>query len=682
MKLISCKIIVFLLLLTMLINNQTYASDDLDSLLDLPLAELKNQEVFSVSKQTETAFEAPAPVYVITGDDIRRSGVTNIPDALRMAPGIQVAKMDSNKWSVTSRGFSGQFSNKLLVMIDGRSVYTPLFSGVYWDTQDTMLEDIERIEVIRGPGATIWGTNAVNGIINIITRNSKFTQGGVVTALAGNEEKGSLAARYGGKINDKANYRVYAKNINRGSSTLLKDDKLVDYLNKANLPNADKSYDAWIMSQSGFRVDFNKDLSNAFSLQGDMYNGQNKQSIFTPLITAPFFENHLNDEDVKGGNLVAKWIKNESNGSSAELQSYFDYAKRNSYFLHQTISTFDTDFQKHIILNKNNKLSWGLGARFISDNLSDIPQLNYLENSRDYKIYSSFLQNKTNFLDDKGSLILGSKFEYNDYTGFEYQPSAKLAWLVNQNNTLWASVSRAVRTPSRGEHGLVLTALKAQFFDETSTKEFVKQNVLDDKLNSEELLAYELGVKTYPTNKISLDLSTFLNFYKLRRFDVGTIVGSNNIDYLANNNGRGKTYGAELASAFNINKSLNLYANYSFIYMDLDNKVDDTVANLTESDGSRTPSHMLNLMSRLNLTDKIEFDTTAYYVSKIVFSSGKVDSYVKFDARLAWKPKENIELSLVGQNLFDSKHQEYERALYSLPTEIERSIFAKATFKF
>ncbi len=443
-----------------------------ENFLQMSLEDLANIEITSVSRQPERIIDAPAAVTVITNEDIRRSGATSIPEALRLADNLTVAQKNSHDWAISARGFNTELGNKLLVMIDGRTIYSPLFSGVFWDRQDYLLEDIDRIEVISGPGGTLWGANAVNGVINIITKKAQDTQGTHLEAIGGSELRSATALRYGGKLAENVSYRIYGKYFDR-------DDEAFG--------NGDNAHDGWHMSQGGFRVDAEASVANTFTVQGDIYGG--REDVSTG-----------GTGQVNGGNILGRWTHRFSAGSDMSLQMYYDKTdfsvpQPGNVFMgipltpagvfKDTLDTYDVDFQHRFILNDRNKIVWGLGYRSTHDAVDASPSLTFVPAHLDHDLYNGFIQDEIK-LHDKLSLTLGTKLEHNDYTGWEAEPSVRLQWKVSQNQLLWSAVSRAVRMPSRIDRDVrFLTVLPAP------------QNLLigDSNFKSENVLAYELGYR-------------------------------------------------------------------------------------------------------------------------------------------------------------------------------------------
>lgn len=643
------------------------AAQNLDNLLNMSFKDLNKVKVTSVSKKEENAFESAAAIYVITGDDIRRAGATSIAEALRMAPGLDVAQQDSATWAISSRGFNAQYANKLLVLMDGRTVYTPLFSGVYWDEQDTLLEDVDRIEIIRGPGATLWGANAVNGVINIITKSAQNTQGTYVESLVGTHDTNADAVRYGGKTLNNVYYRAYAKYKTVNNS---------DTARSTNSGAGINASDGWYQSRTGFRADWDKNSIDKGTLHGDLFDSQERQEYYLPGITGGV----NGDEHFRGGNVVGNWEHKFSNVSNISLQTYVDYIQRNMAILNQERTTFDLDLQHTWNFHPRNELIWGLGYRYFADQLGQKTiggntYLDYTPDESDNSLYSGFIQDKIALVPEKLFLTLGSKVEHHYYTSWEIEPNARLAWLLDDRQTLWGAVSRATRTPTRGEHGLALLGA-------TDPLNTYQQGNVDYK--SEYLTAYEAGYRLQPNWRMQFDISSFYNTYtNLQTFEQGYTDGVTKYYLDAENNAFGESYGVELGSRFSVTKDWNLYANYSFMLLDIhlkDGIFEPAPTVSSESNETRSAKNKFNVLSRLNLPNHIEFDNNLYYVDNI--SSIGIPSYIRFDTRIGWKPLEGFELSFVGQNLLDNSHPEFEAPLYSLPTEVGRSFYGKVSYKF
>ncbi|MEW8024963.1 MAG: TonB-dependent receptor [Candidatus Thiodiazotropha sp.] len=646
------------------------ANESVNSYFDLSLEDLLSVEVTSASKKKQRLNEVASAVYVITNADIRRSGVTSIPEALRLAPGINVARLDANKWAITSRGFNNQFANKLLVLIDGRSVYTPVFSGVYWDVQDTMLEDIDRIEVIRGPGASLWGANAVNGVINIITKPASETQGGMLVAGAGNEEKALVGLRFGSELNASTHGRYYLKFKSSDSFYA----PILD----------EQAGDDWDKIQAGFRFDGQAADTDRWTFQGDVYESDVNQRVDqwkdpsdpANIVFAPtFLSPSSNDEvDVTGWNLLSRWDHIYSNRSSSSLQIYYDHTNRKGVILGQEIDTLDIDFNHRIQFNESHDFLWGLGYRWIDADFSNTFNVMLLDENRAVDIISAFLQDEITLLPGRLLFTLGSKFEHNDFTGFEIQPSARLAWLLSENSTLWGSVSRAVRTPSYAEDDsrVVINIIGPAVF---------YTNGRDDVV-SEELLAYEIGYRIKPKDNISFELAVFYNEYE----NLQSIANSPSPTNLVfGNQLEANAYGLEWVIDWRPLEWWQLSANYS--YLRIDGKPDESLLfNQNEVIEDASPNHQFTLRSSMDLRHRISLDFWLYYVDALETSSILtqlgVPEYTSFNAHLAWQANENLEVSVVGQNLLDDRHREYIGAQNLTQTEVERTIYAKVLWEF
>ncbi len=651
-----------------------HAADDdqaIQSLINLSLEDLDNVEVTSVSRKPESRFRAAAAVTVLSGDDIRRSGATNIAEALRLVPGINVARIDSNKWAITARGFNRQFSNKLLVLIDGRSVYTPLFSGVYWDVQDMVLADVDRVEVIRGPGATLWGANAVNGIINIITKSAEFTQGTHITSLYGNEEKGTFEGRYGGEAGENLFYRAYGK-------YLMKDES-------KTATAGGGTGDDWDQARAGFRADWNKSWNESFQFQGDIYTGHEEQTYFLPgLVTVGVSSPIDGDERVFGGNLLGSWTTRDKDGGETILKTYIDYISRDMRnVLDQNRLTFDIDFQQRRSLSERNEFVWGLGYRFFRDELKETTHpngqqyLDYEPETSNNNLFSTFIQNEFSVLPDELFLTLGTKFSHNYFSEFEIQPNARLAWHASETQTFWGAVSRAIRIPTRGERGLSSIAL-------STPGGFVRQsaNTLRN-YDSEKLMAYELGHRIQPANWVSFDTSVFYHEYEdLRTFETG-VSGFNlpgtAFELVASNSGFAESHGAEIAGSFSFTSDWKVFANYSFLELQT-HKLKGSDDFLIAAKEGQSPEQQFTVSSRYNVTEDIELDNTLYYVDEL--PAYNIQDYFRFDTRIGWKPIDGVELSIVGQNLLNEYHQELRPSLYSRPADIGRSVYGKIVLNF
>ena len=669
----------------------------LDSYLDMNIEELLSMEVTSVSKKKQRLSESAAAIFVITHDDIIRSGVTSIPEALRLAPGIQVAKIDNAKWAVSSRGFNTQFANKLLVLIDGRSVYTQSYSGVYWEDQDTLLEDVNRIEVIRGPGATLWGANAVNGVINIITKAASDTQGSLVQVSGGNEERVIAQLRHGMRISDNVSARTYLKYGDRDSSYA---------------PDIDASAnDDWQTRRAGFRVDGGIQ-NDTWTVQGDVYSNLLSQTLDNiyldpnnpannpPDPVTPYrLFNTKDNINASGHNVLGRVNHQINSNSQASLQVYFDHTKRSEYILEQEKDTFDFDFQHRYSGFNRHDIVWGLGYRRIDDHYinSDIVTFND-STEKTSSLISAFLQDEIALSEENLRLTIGSKFERTDFTGVEVQPSVKLLWMPAPGTTLWGSISRAARTPSAIEQrGSISTGLLLL----PGVDPISFSNDADGNFESEYLTAYELGFRIQPTETTSFDISAFYNDYSnAASYEYNTYqIVPNPYDpagdplviprqTIFDNKMDVASKGLELVVDWRVVSGWRLQSTYSYLTVDTRSDDDSTDAFSQVPLEGGSPKHQSTLRSIHDIKESITFDLWMQYVSSLDSTTlsatrdDSIDKYTSVNARFAWLPKKNFELSLVGRNLFDNRHPEFVGEYYILRSEVERSLYAQVKVEF
>jgi iron complex outermembrane receptor protein len=594
----------------------------------LSLETLLDIEVTSVSKKEEKLSQTASAIQVITGDEIRRSGATSIPEALRLATNLQVAQVDSRQWAITARGFNGTTANKLLVLIDGRSVYTPLFSGVFWDVQDTLLEDVERIEVISGPGGTLWGANAVNGVINIITKEPASTQGLLISLGAGTDVTTFDGIRYGGKLAS-ADYRVYGKYFDRDSS--VRND-------------GSDAGDMWKMKQGGFRVDVRTRLDDAFTIQGDLYSGSAD-------------EPGAGDVDLHGSNLIGRWTKTISDTASLQLQFYYDNTHReipNTF--EESLDTYDVDFQHRFAAGRRHGILWGLNYRASDDNVVNSPLLSFLPAKLTTELFSGFIQDEIELFDDRLNLTLGTKLEHNDFSGFEYQPSVRVAVHLSDDRTVWAAVSRAVRTPSRIDRDFYVPSLDLEG---------------GPGFDSEKLIAYELGIRGRSHGAFSFSASTFFHDYDdLRSLE-------NTTPRLLANGLAGEAYGVEVTASDSVTSTWRLTAGYTFLRLDLQNKPGSTDVGSKAQVGD-SPEHQVLLRSLLDVSERLQWDATARYVASL--PNQDLSSYWELDMRLGYFVREGLEFSLIGRNLLHDQHAEFGRP--ATRRALQRSIAGRITWSF
>jgi iron complex outermembrane receptor protein len=657
------------------VNVWADTGQDVPDVTSMSVEDLMNMQVTSVSKRSQKVADAAAAVFVITQDDIERSGARSIPELLRMVPGLEVARIDENKWAIGSRGFNGRFDDKLLVLIDGRSVYTPLFSGVYWDVQDVMLEDVERIEVIRGPGATLWGANAVDGVINIITKSSKDTQSGLLKAEGGDEELTADSFRYGGKAGNKGFYRGYMKGFDWGSSTSLAGQ------------NAD---DGWHQMRGGFRSDWTLSPADTFTFQGDTYHSWDGETLSVPTLAAPYSSTFFNTGDYSGGNLLGRWTHNFS-GSSISLQTYFDrtnYSDASLFVDHESV--YDIDFQHDFHVGQRHEIVWGAGYRSIQDRNGSTFTVAVTPSMRNYNQFSAFAQDEISFLDKTLRITVGSKFEHNDFTGFEVEPNIRFVDSIRKNQSIWGAISRAVRTPAITEEGLRLNEAVvppgAPPFN--SPLPVIEAVYGSDQFKSEDLLAYEVGYRVQATSTLSADIAGFYNNYSnLRTAEPGTpfVEGSPTpadlvFPFLAENKMSGGTYGIEPFVDWKALPRWKLFGSYSYLEMNIRKNADslDPTADLPNGEN---PKHQFYFRSSLDLPKHIEQDVSVRYVDQL--PSLNIPSYSSLDAGVRWSPVPNLVLSFDGQNWLDKRHIEFiPDFINTVPTVVARTYYGAITWTF
>ncbi|HEV8538617.1 MAG TPA: TonB-dependent receptor [Bacteroidota bacterium] len=652
----------------LLSTSQLQAQADTTDLTKLSLEELVNITVTSVSKREEKLSEAAAAVYVITQEDMIRTGLTSIPEALRMVPGVQVAQIDANKWSITSRGFNGRFANKLLVLIDGRSVYSPLFSGVHWDIQDVPVEDIQRIEVIRGPGATLWGANAVNGVINIITRSAKENRGGIVTGGGGTEDQGFGSIHYSGPLSSDARLRVYGKGYKRDNGVT---------------SSGDDASDNWKMYRGGFRTDWDPGEGDLFTFQGDVYDGDMHQGLTVPSLTAPYSRSFIDNVKVSGGNLLARWNHGFSDHGDLKFQLYFDRTYREDSLYTESRNTFDLDFQNGFSAGARQKIIWGLGYRSSADQLTNSITASFDPRDHQHNLANVFVQDHVTLVDSSLFVTLGSKFEYNDYTKWEIQPNARVLWTLQSNHTSWASVSRAVRTPSRAEENV--HANLAALPDTNTGLTYLIMIAGNSDFKSEELLAYEIGHRYEPVEGLSLDVTAFYNIYKhLRTGEPGlpsplspsVIVLPIQFD----NRMDGETYGIEFAGSWRPLDFWKLNAGYTSLRVQLYPYASSQDVSPEDQAGD-TPRHQFHCRSYLNIARNLELDAALYYVDPLAHNA--IPAYTRLDCRVGWHMTDAVSMSFVVQNILDAHHPEFGTSpLDGSAAEVQRGGYGKITVRF
>lgn len=647
---------------------------------DLSLDQLLDLEVISVAKVPEKVTESPAAIHIITQEDLRRSGVQNIPEALRMVPGLHVYQIDANKWAISARGYSSRFANKMLVMIDGRTVYSTLFSGVFWDVQDIILEDIDRIEVVRGPGGTLWGANAVNGVINIISKDSADTQGGLVSLRAETRESGEISTRYGGWLNDRTSYRLYGKYFNRGNFETL---------------SGEDAADDWHAARGGFRMDMNITASNKVTLQGDLYDGKSGESVKYLSPFPPFTNIVSTNAPVSGTNLLGRWIRTYSDKSEITLQAYYDHAERDEFFVDETIDTIDLDFQHHLNLMDDLELLWGLGYRYTKGNtagkeaIPGIYSYSLDPQIREDSLFSAFLQGRLPICEDRGEVTLGTKLEHNDYTGFEWQPSARLMWNLSDNQSLWAAISRSVRTPSRLEHdGDVNAGAFVLHTPQGELLTFVRL-IGNEEAEAETVFSYETGYRARIKENIFFDLSMYYNKYEnlITGIPLGDPFLENSLTVptiilpiQVGNGMDGETYGSEISCRWSITNWWRLTGGLTWFHFNTLNKGNSQDARIGFEE-DQNANLLFSLASYIDLPGNVEVNTTLYAVDSL--EELDISSYLRLDLNIGWHPTDQITISAGGHNLFNDSHQEFSNTMDGIQAStIPQTFYTKLILAF
>jgi iron complex outermembrane recepter protein len=635
-----------------------------ERLVDLTIEDLMDVSMTTPAKKEQRLLDVPAAVAVVRGDDIRRMGVRTIPDSLRPVPGLHVAKIDANKWIVTSRGFSNRFANKLEVLFDGRTVYSPLFSGVLWETQDPMIEDIDRIEVIRGPGASVWGSNAMNGVINIISKDAKDTQGALITGGVGTEERAFAAARCGFSSGPDFHARVFAK----------ADDR----------DRAFKGRDAWVQARAGFRADWTPGDADKLTFMGDYYDGQFHGLVTVPQLTAPFSTTFSNTLDNSGGYVTARWERTFSPTAQLTTQLSYERTVRSDELLPADIrDTVELDVTHRFCPLQGHDFIWGAGYRASRDRLEGSFTISFDPEQDRKGLASFFLQDDIAIVEQRLKMTLGSRFEYNQYTGFEVQPGVRLVWTPDEPLAFWAAVTRAVRMPSRAENDIRLNQTVLP-----GPPPVILRLVGDRDFRSEELLAFEIGHRIRPVDPLSADLALFYNVYdKLRTTDPRAPFAETSpppphgvLPFAVDNNLSGRTCGAELAVTWKPVATVSLHAAYTLLrmHLDLENGSTDT---LSEDAERNSPRQQVFVRASVDLSAGFEFDLMGRWVESL--PGMHVNSYIEADARLGWRATEMIDVAVVGQNLVHDHHFEAGTTILgNQASEVERGVYFTVSVRF
>lgn len=619
------------------------------SLADLGIEELVQLPVTSVSKREQRLADTSSSVYVLSNDDLRRSGFTSVAEALRLVPGMNVGTINASQWQISARGFNGLYANKLLVLVDGRAVYHPSYAGVFWDLQQSMLEDVDRIEVIRGPGATVWGANAVNGVVNVMTRSARDTLGTIVYGGGGNVHQALAGARFGDTLGENSYYRIFG-----------------GYQLNGSFPTAsgNSAEDGWQSWHGGFRADHYPQAETHFTWQSD----------------ATYSDLGENSE-AYNVNTLGRWNRQFSARSGLELQAYFDRTSRTEALRAGGSSdTVDLAAQHTFAVGERHDVIWGLGYRFTAEHFEETtPLIQIRDDDSQLSLISAFVQDEFQLIPENLWLTAGTKVEHNDFTGFEWQPGVRVVWKPGERQTVWAAISRAVRTPSELEGNDIFAVAVAGPFTGPDGGLYVPRIVGNPDAKSETLWAYEFGYRIQPSRRVSLDLAAFYNQYDkllyegpITDFVPGTPFGTAAMPWL--NQLEAQTYGGEASVVVTPQDNWRLTAGYSLLLAEVTGPPSINMA----VTGSSAPKHQFTLRSSSDLTDRLQLDLQLRYVDRIYLAPG----YVTADVRLSYRPTDRWELSLVGQNLLDNQHPERTQPSFARSSEVPRSIYGKVTWRF
>jgi iron complex outermembrane receptor protein len=639
--------------------------------VDPSLEDLLKTDITSVSKKEKQLFDTPAAVYVVTREEIRASGARNVPDALRLVPGMEVSQIDASTWSVGVRGFDERFSNKTLVMIDGRSLYSPIFGGIYWDTIDLVMEDIDRIEVIRGPGGTLWGTNAVQGVVNIITRSSQGTQGALLTEESASNTPISATARYGGQVGKVGTYRVFSKYT----------DSFGNQNNTGHWAGDD-----WHLLHGGFRSDLKVREHNALMFEGDLYAG----SFGEPLRKYQAF-NVTGVNSPIGGTILGRWTHSYVNGQETQVQVFYTKENRDATERPDHLDTVDVDAQHHFRIGSRQDVVAGGGYRFTQVSAPITPFLTINPQSQTYPLFGAFIQDEIALVPKKLALTAGGKIEHNRFTGFDFQPSVRLNWRASKKNALWLAVSQAVKIPNLLNTSMdrVLSLQPGPLSGEVDVNTYIG----NPKYKDEKLLSYEGGYRLQ-LKRVSFDTAVFVNRYNdtetTEPLPPVTHPGSPNFTEFPGqwaNNSFGHTYGAEVAATWNVVPRWKLTASYSWLKVEMRTKAISQDTDTAGGFNSGTPTNHFGVRSSYSLLRNLQFNALAQYTGPL--PSGDVHdpapavaSYYRVDSNLQWHVGEYVRMDIGGQNLLTPRVAEFGGGNGAVQTMTPRSVFGRVTYVF
>jgi iron complex outermembrane receptor protein len=660
-------------------GSRVFAASDAapDDLMNLSLEELMQVEITTFSRRPTQLSRTPAAVFVVSANDIAHSGARSIPDVLRMVPGLQVAQLDASTWAVTARGSNGVYANKLLVLMDGRTLYTPFYSGVYWGLQDTDLSSIERIEVIRGPGATMWGANAVNGVINIITKKAGADPGSTVSVASGNLRSEGQVSHAGTVAG--TDYRSYLKYFDRDAF-------------------ADTGYDDWDMLRAGLRVDGTLGESDQWFLNTEIFTADIGESTLITSPTPPYNQINNINRDVDGAFLLTGWSRTLSETSGLQFKMFFDHTDRDGGAPEEVRDTFDIDMQHYFRAGDRHNIIWGVNYRLSEDETTGDFVISLDPASRTQHLLSAFAQDEIRLVGDELFMTVGTKLEKNSFSNnsLEWEPNIRLSWNASETQTLWGSVARAVRVPSRIEQSATINGavLPPGAPGNSFPVPFVLTIVGDPDMDTEEVIAYELGYRQQFSESTHVDVAVFYNQYSdLRIIDArapvcqpGSVpISVNPMCFLSaqyvslpiqmENGGDIDTHGLELSASHRFSPAWTMQAAYTYLHSDaLPNAVSSAVS-------QDYPDQQLSLRTAFSPTATTDMDFWVRYVDQL--SAQNVDSYLTLDTRFSWRPVPALELALVGRNLLGSGHVEFLQEFNETESvEVEREAYLELRWHF
>jgi iron complex outermembrane receptor protein len=636
-------------------------------LAEASLEQLLDTQVTTVSKKEQKLARTAAAVYVVSREDIIRSGATNIPDLLRMVPGVDVAQIDGSSWAISIRGFNARYSNKVLVLIDGRSVYSTSFSGVYWDQIDLPVAEIERIEVIRGPGGSVWGANAVNGVISIITRSSKATHGGAANLGAGSYTRASDSVSYGAAAGSRGDFRVWGAYNNVADSVQ---------------SNGAAGGDGWERVHGGFRSDWSLGRRDALTVEGDLFFNQGGHTTDS-LFQFPGSVLQWQNQQSGGGSILGRWTRTSDGGADQSLQIYYSAFHRTELGVPISESSLDFDYQNRHRIGTRQEIVWGAAYRRTATDLGSASWISFSPPVSAESLYSAFVEDEIHLADNLW-LTLGTRVEHNPYTGFDFEPSVRLAWTVTPSSTFWLSAGRAVRQPARADAAVDVELGTVQLASGMPAVLYLLGN---PQQAAERVTDYEAGYRAQLRRNLSLDAVAFGSLYQ----DLATsqplpptmIQDSGGYEmklpYLYANGAKSVDYGGELAANWNVTRRWRLSPAYSMLHVNY--RLDPTSSNAASFNYSRcSPAYTWQIRSLLNLPARLSFDQSLSWTSRL--EGNGIPPYWRLDGRVARRLGESAEISLVGQNLLQPRFLEFGGQYGIVGTELPRSVFGRVEFRF